>query len=94
MNYKPDFGPKAAERLWQVNPRLGWKILDAVDVLCTKPAELSKPFYFRHPIRYQAFETRIEDQGRVFLLTVLFHYAADETTLLIADLIVSPMGDN
>ena len=94
MQYKPDFGPRAVERLWQVNPRLGWRILDAVDELCERPAELSKRFYFPHGRDYQGYETRIMDGGVEYLLRVIFHYATDETTLLIADLVVIPLGTN
>ena len=88
MKYKADYAPRAAEQLRGMDPRVGWKVLDAVDVLCDDPVRRSRRSQAPHPRHLQVFLARIEDRGRAWHLAVYFAYAADEQTLIIAEFVL------
>ncbi len=91
MSYKADFAPPAAEVIRNVDPRLGWRILDAIDRLCDDPVALSKPFYFAAPNRYQMYEGVVEGVDEKLRLRIFFSYMADEQTLSIDELQLLPL---
>ena len=91
MSYKVDFAPDAAAVIRTVHPRLGWKILDAIDRLCADPVSLSIPFYSAPAGRYQMYETALEEGNEKWLLKIFFSYLPDELTLNIDDLILTPL---
>ena len=89
MHYGIELTRRADDDLSGLPPVVASKVLDELDELAKDPAARSGPSHFPHLPGRQLFQTRIEAEGDVWWITVLFRYSQDERNLVILDVIAT-----
>jgi hypothetical protein len=89
MRYGIEFTPRADDDFNALPPVVASKVLDELDELAKDPAARSRPSHFPHLPGRQLFQSRIETEGDVWWITILFRYAQDEQNLVILDIVAT-----